>query len=165
MEDADVRELCMLHLKGVTFADFEPIEDEFDNRLKEEVTFSEKPSNPIPFDEIPSVFTSLDLWPPSTNLKCWSCDCTFDGMPKFAPTYVREADTDSGYEIGVEGNFCTFNCAALHIDTMYPPQAYPDKHWKMRDQLCLVYRIFTGAVSIRAPAWGRTGFCLTGALI
>lgn len=133
----------ILHLKGITLdKDFVPVEDVFDNKILEVVS-SDQNKDSNPFDEIPAVFTSIEEWPFSTNLRCWSCSFTFDGAPCFIPTFVR-AGSKSKVEIGVKGNFCTFNCAARYIDDMFPPQAFSSKHWRMRDNLCLVYYYFKG---------------------
>ncbi|GFR88325.1 BA71V-B175L protein [Elysia marginata] len=133
----------ILHLGGVTLRDFVPIEDVFDEKVLEVVELSGQAAKPPPFEKIPAVFSSVKEWPLFTNLRCWSCAFTFDTPPCFVPTSVR-AKSDDRVEIGVEGNFCTFNCAARYIDDMYPPQAFAAKHWRMRDNLCLVYYYFKG---------------------
>jgi hypothetical protein len=133
----------ILHLGGITLNDFVPIEDVFDEKVLEVVDKSDQGSEPLPFEKIPAVFTSVGEWPFSTNLRCWSCTFTFDGPPCFVPTSVSTG-SDDRVEVGVEGNFCTFSCAARYIDDTYPPQAYAAKHWRMRDNLCLVYFYFKG---------------------
>jgi hypothetical protein len=92
------------------------------------------------------VFTGLDDWPQGTNLRCWQCDYTFDGRPKFVPTYVREIDS-GGLEFGVQGNMCTFNCAELWIRINYAGK--DDLRWRAQDLLCLVYFLFTGRRVVR----------------
>lgn len=132
----------ILHLGGITLADFVPIEDVFDAKVLEVAESDEdRPLEALPFASVPTIFTSVKAWPFSTNLRCWNCVFTFDASPCFVPTFVRTG-SDDNVEIGVEGNFCTFNCAARYIDDTYPPQAHPAKHWRMRDNLCLVYNIF-----------------------
>ncbi|MEL0212472.1 MAG: hypothetical protein VW891_18155, partial [Novosphingobium sp.] len=140
--DAPIKRPNILHLGGITLNDFVPIEDVFDEKILEVVEKSDQGSGTLPFEKIPAVFTSVEEWPFSTNLRCWSCTFTFDGPPCFVPTFVRTG-SDS-VEVGVEGNFCTFNCAARYIDDTYPPRAYAVKHWSMRDNLCLVYFYFKG---------------------
>lgn len=141
--DAPVTRPNILHLNGVTMDDFVPIEEVFDEKVLENVESAPDAEESSPHDKIPEVFTGVKNWPTSTNLRCWSCVFSFDGHPCFIPTSVRESAT-KGIEIGVEGNFCTFNCAARYIDDMYPPQAHAIKNWQMRDNLCLVYSLFTG---------------------
>ena len=133
----------ILHLAGISLNDYVPVEDLFDSKLLEAAEPAPQGSEPLPYDRIPPVFVGVDQWPSSTNLRCWSCPFTFDGPPSFAPTYIRPGD-GGRLEAGVEGNFCTFNCAARYIDTVYPPQAFPAKHFKMRDNLCTIYALFTG---------------------
>jgi hypothetical protein len=141
--DIPIRRPNILHLGGITLNDFVPIEDVFDEKVLEVVEKGDQGSEPLPFEKIPAVFTSVEEWPFSTNLRCWSCTFTFDGPPCFVPTFVRTG-SDDRVEVGVEGNFCTFNCAARYIDDTYPPQAYAAKHWRMQDILCLVYFYFKG---------------------
>ena len=141
----------LLHLSGITLSDYVPVEDLFDEKVLEGAAREELPLDPLPYDKIPVVFTGLDDWPSSTNLLCWACPFSFDGPPRFAPTYIRQGERGRT-EVGVEGNFCTFNCAARYIDTMYPPQAFPQKHWRMTDNLCTVYQMFTGRRVSHVPA-------------
>jgi hypothetical protein len=134
----------ILHLRGLTLADYTPIEDVFDEKVLEAVEkMDDRVSNSPPWDRIPPIFVGVECWPRKTNLRCWSCVCSFDTPPWFAPSFVRSG-TLGPVEMGVEGNFCTANCAARYIDDTYPPQTFPEKHWRMRDALCLVYKLITG---------------------
>jgi len=141
----------VLFLPGISLKDYVAIEDVFDDKVLEGVEAEDLGARVDPFMPIPRVFTSLKEWPYKTNLACWSCTFTFDSPPKFASPYIREG-AGGELEAGVEGNFCCFNCAALYIDVTYPPQAFPDKHWRMRDNLCYVYFIFTGIRVKHIPA-------------
>ena len=136
----------LLHLSGITLSDYVPVEDLFDEKVLEGAAREEFPLDPLPYDKIPAVFSGLDDWPAGTNLLCWACPFSFDGPPRFAPTYIRQGERGR-LEVGVEGNFCTFNCAARYIDS-----AYPQKHWRMRDNLCTVYQMFTGRRVPHIPA-------------
>lgn len=144
--DAPLSRPNILFLRGITMAGFTPIEDVFDEKVLEAAEKEERPPDPLPHDRIPPVFTRLEDWLLATNLRCWNCTFTFDGAPWFAPTFVRQVDADGedAVEFGVEGNFCTPNCAARYINDTYPPQAFAAKHWRMSDNLCLVYFCFTG---------------------
>ena len=140
--DPPIRRPNILHLGGLTLKDYVPIEDVFDEKVLEAVEKGgdRGAGDPRPFERIPPIFTSVEEWPFSTNLCCWSCAFTFDGPPCFIPTFFRH---DGGrLEVGVLGNFCTFNCAARYIDDTYPPQADNMKHWRMREHLCRVYSYF-----------------------
>ena len=143
--DNAARRPNIFRLRGITLKDFTSIEDVFDAKLLETAE-TETFLDPPPFDKIPAVFTRLEDWPLSTNLRCWSCVFSFDGPPCFIPTYLRPGETS--VEIGVLGNFCTFNCAARYIDDTFPPQAFAQKHWQMRDNLCYAYFRFTGLADV-----------------
>jgi hypothetical protein len=156
---------CILRLTGITMADYVPVEDIADNRLLHPGTDDGKvgaeesesvPEAALPLDKIPRVFTSLDEWPHSTNLLCWSCGFSFDDRPKFEPTFVRESEAGE-IEFGVRGNMCTFNCVETWIEIRYGAHANNEKRRKAQDNLCLVYFMFTGRrVSQIKPAPYRT---------
>ena len=134
----------ILHLQGITLDDFVPIEDVFDTKILEASDTEGTCSEPFIRDKIPMIFTSLEDWPSTTSLQCWSCVFSFDSPPCFIPTFVRQgAKSENSVEMGVLGNFCTFNCAARYIDDTFPPQAFAQKHWRMHDNLRLVYHHFT----------------------
>lgn len=144
----------ILRLYGITLNDYVPVEDVADERLLTSAIAGAPGLDPeeptpealCPLDKIPRVFTGLDDWPQGTNLRCWQCDYTFDGRPKFVPTYVRETDS-GGLEFGVQGNMCTFNCAELWIRINYAGK--DDLRWRAQDLLCLVYFLFTGRRVVR----------------
>lgn len=137
----------ILCLKGITLKDYKPIEDVFDEKVLGEVggEGGGADQSPLPLDKIPETFTSMEDWPMSTDLRCWSCTFTFAGPPRFVPTSIRGERCESGERtvIATKGNFCTFNCAARYIDD-YPGQISPEKRWRMRDQLLLAYYFFHG---------------------
>ncbi len=157
--DATYRPPCILHLTGITLKDYVPIEDVADDKVLDAVGSEEYPDEQyrgdsadhkgcpkgvsdsvIPYDKIPKVFTSLEDWPIRTNLRCFEYNITFDDRPKFIPTYIRVTD-DGSYEIGVCGNFCTFNAVALHINkTVHNTE----ERWRTQDMLKFVYNLFTG---------------------
>lgn len=151
----------ILRLVGVTVAEnYHPIEDEADQRLREEANDSppswRESTSDLAADKIPQVFTGLEDWPYQTNLKCWMCDCTFADRPKFVPTFVR-VNGDNALEIGVLGNMCTFNCAELWIETHQSGRASNEERWRAQDNLCLVYFLFTGRRTDRIkPAISKT---------
>lgn len=137
----------ILRLAGITLADYTSVEDVADERLLDQCGASAVGSDDAadeasyPPDRIPHRFTTLAEWPHNTNLRCWQCNFTFDDRPKFVPTYVRESER-GGVDIGVRGNFCTFNCAELWIEIEYAGQL--DQQWRAQDALCIVYFLFTG---------------------
>lgn len=148
----------ILRLMGITPHDYRPVEDLLDEKLLDDLgaapvgadqsivhgesaaigrALEETPT----LDTIPKVFTGLDAWPEKTNLRCWDSDFYFDDRPKFVPTYVTTNESGE-LEIGVKGNFMTFNNAARWIRTTVHST---EQQWRMLDMLYLVYRLFTGA--------------------
>lgn len=127
----------ILSLSGITLQDYVPLEDVADDRLlaEDEMDMEEI----YPYNKIPTVFTSLNKWPTSTNLCCWTCGFKFDDIPIFIPTYIRE--TNDTVEIGVKGNMCSFNCAELWIETN--SMSREERH-KLQTNLCFVFYLFTG---------------------
>ena len=141
----------ILRLTGITLNDYIPIEDIADRCLIQ--TLDEVVLPEMTYDKIPRVFTCIETWPHNTNLHCWQCGFTFDGSPKFVPTYVREFENT--IEFGVHGNMCTFNCAELWIIINYASKE--DHRWRAQDNLCLLYYLFTGnRVSRIHPAPNKT---------
>lgn len=66
------------------------------------------------YDKLPSIFDSIDNWPTTTNLLCWSCNLHFDTIPIFIPKVIEPVISkhkENKYSIGVFGVFCTFGCA------------------------------------------------------
>ena len=127
----------ILSLTGITLDDYISLEDTADERL---IIEEEQNIETIyPYNKIPQTFTSIDKWPLSTNLCCWSCGFKFNTNPKFIPTYIRQA-TDS-LEIGVLGNMCSFCCAELWIETHTFNR---EERYKLQNNLCYLYYLFTG---------------------
>lgn len=147
----------ILRLPGVSAKDHVPIEDVADSRLIEQPDESE--IDIILLDKIPRVFTGLDKWPTSTNLKCHECCMNHDMVPIFVPTYIVELHGE--IEIGVKGSYCTFNCAELWIEKTYASQ--PEMLWRAQDNLRTLYFIFTGRrISRIAPAIDKTELKIYG---
>jgi hypothetical protein len=139
----------VLRLFGISLKkDYVPVEDLADERLNTEADDcgpgleGAAPESIYPDDKIPYKFTGLEDWPYSTNLHCWQCSRTHADRPKFLPTYLREAENECGIEIGVCGTFCSFACVALWITIHFTGKE--ELRWRAQDNLCLVYRIFTG---------------------
>lgn len=120
-----------------------PVEDIADKLFLAEISARSEAMETLKiYDKIPRVFTSLEEWPDSTNLKCWVCNFTFDGRPKFVPTYIKE--TGGKLEIGVSGNMCTFNCAARWILEKYANSK--EERWRLQDKLLIVYYLFNSCL-------------------
>ena len=142
----DVRppQLHLLPLTGVKLSDYVPIETIADVRLLEGAASSEFPpevSSAAPVHEkIPAIFSNLEDWPISTSLCCHECGFTFAGRPVFVPMYIRDAG--GRIEMGVSGNYCTWNCAELWIESRYAGNTV--QQWRLRENLCTAYCAFTG---------------------
>ena len=37
------------------------------------------------YDTIQPMFESIETWPKSNNIRCWTCDFTFTNIPVFVP--------------------------------------------------------------------------------
>ena len=146
----------ILSLMGVTLQDYIPLEDVADDRLlaEEDVDMD----NIYPYDKIPQIFTTIDKWPITTNLCCWSCGFKFNTVPKFIPIYIRE--TNDGIEIGVLGNTCSFNCSELWIESHVMSR---EERRKLQNNLCYLFYIFTGKrISHIKPSPCRTNLLQYG---
>jgi len=108
------------------------------------------------YDDIPKTFTSLDLYPESTNLLCWYCDRAFNNRPIFISPSLKEIEQYGSkiqFEFEVYGNFCSFNCAEAYINFSY----VGDKKDKFKTRLNILYEIFTGKhTMIIEPAIPKT---------
>lgn len=139
--EAAYRPPNILRLSGISVKDYVSTDDLLERQLLEDASDAHaSEQDDTAWDKIPMTFTSLDEWPLSTNLRCWDMDCTFDGRPAFIATYVVE-NGEGELEIGVKGNFATFNNAARYIISHYSDR---EERLKALDLLCLVYRLFTG---------------------
>ena len=68
--------------------------------------------------KLPIVFTSFSTWVKTTNIQCCYCDRTFSDPPVFIPKSAEP--TSTGYIMGTEKCFCSFNCAVKYINISYP---------------------------------------------
>lgn len=146
----------ILCLTGITLKDYISLEDVADERL---IIEEEKNIEKLyPYNKIPQIFTSVDKWPSSTNLLCWSCGFKFNTSPKFIPMYIREVN--DSIEIGVMGNMCSFNCAELWIETHTMSR---EERYKLQNNLCYLFYIFTGKrISYIKPAPCKTNLLQYG---
>ena len=149
----------ILHLSDITLADYRPAEEILGERLLEEAESASAPT--LTYDKIPQFFTTVEEWSESTNLRCWTCDFTFDGPPRFIPTSIKE--TDAGYLIGVLGNMCCFACASLYIHVNYKREIERNR---ALDNLCFVYFLMTGKkIANIPPAIPKTQLCQYGGVM
>ncbi|MDE2097745.1 MAG: hypothetical protein KGL39_10890 [Patescibacteria group bacterium] len=154
--DAPYKPPNILRLVGVSLKDYEHMENMFDTRLRGrdegDAPADEPAEDATTWDKLPAVFTGLDDWPMTTNLRCWDMHGQFDNRPVFIPTYFGKNEADQ-LEIGVKGVFATFNNAARYIQINYHDLEARNK--AQRD-LCVLYKIFTGKQTrhiMPAPSW------------
>ena len=104
----------IIFLKGIAIDDFRDIEDEFTDRLLENIQTQDNYKDAsMSYDLIRPIFESINTWTKTVNIRCWTCDFTFNVMPIFIPLTIKEIDEN--WCISVLGNFCTFNCACRYI--------------------------------------------------
>ena len=106
---------CIVFLKNIKIDDYRDIEDEFNDRLLQDITNTEsyKTESSSKYDIISPIFESIEKWPKTNNIRCWTCDFTFTSIPVFVPLSIKQ--NESKWCISVLGNFCTFNCACRYI--------------------------------------------------
>ncbi len=137
----------ILFLGDVSPLDSASVEDDFDKKILEAAGVGEVPADSVETDaysRIPAVFTSLESWPLHVNIRCWACRFTFETRPYFVPTWILGDSALGNLRIGVEGSFCTANCASLYIDDRYPTDHASGKTWQRKEMLAFVLFLFTG---------------------
>jgi len=141
----------ILFLRGVYPDQLETLEEEFGNRLIEEAGLENdfnalNLTEEITYDKIPPVFTSLESWPKSTNIDCWSCSIEFTTRPYFIPERIKNR-REGGTEMLTHGVFCSANCAIRYLNTDYGESGSvsPSKlsKWDAYHGVKIVHRIFT----------------------
>lgn len=120
----------ILFIKGVFKKDC-ITDDIFDNKYIEnmhevqtdvkDIICSDENNNYSNYEKLQSTFTTLDIWPKTTNLHCWYCTLQFNTMPVFIPNVIepiiRKSAITKKYTISRYGVFCSFGCAYHHIVT------------------------------------------------
>jgi hypothetical protein len=92
---------------------------------------------PQSYDELQPLFTSLENWPSTTNLKCWFCNLNFTNRRVFIPRYVEP--NGNGVVMLATGNFCSFHCASAYIDGM---DRDLNSKIEKKSTLCYLYSIY-----------------------
>ena len=138
----------ILFIKGVFLKDCMPIDDIFEQRLMDQLEVEE---TVVSYNRLPSTFNDFDSWPKQTNIKCWNCDLAFAGVPVFVPRGI-DVLSETKYDIGREGCFCSFHCAEDHIELHNKKICDVINR---REMLLFLYKVFTGKVVkeiLRAPS-------------
>jgi hypothetical protein len=117
----------VLFLQGVFKTDCQRIED-----IHERNIIPKLHKQHVQHDKIPTVFTTLESWPKSTNLFCCYCHRQFTSIPWFEPQSIEPisigqtgkfltpaevhcAKNEKRFSIIVRKVFCTENCAIAYI--------------------------------------------------
>lgn len=144
----------ILFLRGCFLSKCTSIEDMFDEQLLSGISDVESRSKSanIP-DKLPVSFNGVKDWVKSINIKCWSCDCTFHTVPLFIPLSITSSGDPVRISMDTFGNFCSWNCASLHIETYQKS----NNRWESREMLKFLYKCFTGdKISEILPAMSKT---------
>jgi hypothetical protein len=100
----------------------------------------------IIYKPLPKKFTTLEMWPKSTNLKCWSCDLNFDNIPIFLPTNIYN---ESGQiTMDVHGVFCWFPCAVRYLRVQLSGDNLSNDRFRM---LLALYKVIVGKSVVYIP--------------
>ena len=126
----------ILFIKGVFIKDCIPIDELFEQHIIEQLDMDAPIIN---YNSMPSIFTDINSWVQSTNLKCWYCDLNFDNYPIFIPRLIEPATTISGFNIGTFGCFCSFCCAASYNNIHNIKIC---DNIKLKEMLLFLYKIF-----------------------
>jgi hypothetical protein len=110
------------------------------------------------FSSIPRVFKNAESHPKNTNLLCWHCGRPFSKIPRFIAleSYHSESQPNT-LEWLIEGNFCTWACAAKYINIYYSEP----KKWALLQNLAVVRaQCDGGKIRLVKPAPDRNVICL-----
>lgn len=130
----------ILFLQGCFLKDCKSIEDIFDARIISQLV--EDQTIETKYISLPDIFVSKESWPLCTSLLCWSCCSSFTEVPIFIPKVLYpSSDKHKKYpDMKVYGNFCSWQCAALYINTYFSET----ERWERYMALKLLYKIMTG---------------------
>ena len=145
----------ILYIRGVFKDKSKSLESIIDSKFmnNEEVTIIDTP--PV-YEELPSLFTTVEAWPTSTVFKCWTCNGSCDGRPI---TIITSFDKDKlgNLECYRVGCFNTWPCAAFHIEF------FMNNNETLKIYLCKLYEIFNGRehrgdIKSAMPPWTMTEY-------
>ena len=89
------------------------------------------------YEQIPTSFINSSTFVKKTNLLCWHCALSFNCAPRFVALDFHRIVDDAGAESRewvIEGNFCSWACAAAYIELTYNST----KKWALQQNLALV---------------------------
>lgn len=130
-----VKKSNLLILRDVYPTDFASIDHIYEKTQPEPA----QSQNNVVYTEIPKKFISVETWPQFSNLKCWECDQTPTGYPRFIAVNP-ERDKDGNDICDVFGNFDEWNCAQRYILREFPDE----QKWDAIQTLLLFESKFSG---------------------
>jgi hypothetical protein len=158
MEDYQAEKTkSILFLSGITFEDYESIEDRLDNQ-RLQLLYDESGSlkydnskllkcdnlellkcgdlNMLKDNKIES-YSAINY----SDLCCWNCTFMFNHEPIFIPTHIKES-ANNKLIFGQKGIMCSFNCAMSVIIDLTNDKS--QKRWKYVNNLKILYFIKKG---------------------
>jgi hypothetical protein len=127
----------ILFFKGVIPEDYD-IETLFTNKILEQLNINEfeEEYELRTNDKIPPLFIDMVQWPKTLQILCWWCHRRFNSVPVFIPLSI----VDNG-NIVPHGCFCSFQCAAAHIDIFSERKI----RWEQHSMLKMLHLRMTGS--------------------
>lgn len=111
-------EQYILFLKGVSLSDIISIEDIFNQELIEtDNSLDNNKGDVVVWDKIPSIFTNMESWNRTTNIRCWFCTLKFKSTPWFVITGIN--NYSEGKVMNIKGNFCSCGCLMGYVRKNY----------------------------------------------
>jgi hypothetical protein len=150
MEDYQAEKTkSILFLSGITFDDYESIEDRLDNQrlrlINDDLSLLDydDDSKILKYDNIKCDNLDMKFEQESynTDLCCWNCTFVFNHDPIFIPTHIKES-ANQKLIFGQKGIMCSFNCAMSVIIDLTNDKS--QKRWKYVNNLKILYFIKKG---------------------
>lgn len=133
MNIVDFTEPYILHLKGVSLSDIITMEDLFNDKMSiQEAAVADVAEE---CDKIKPVFTSIEEWPSTNNIRCWFCTLKFKSIPWF----IIMSETINK-TFNVKGNFCSSGCLTGYVQANFSKR----EHFDIYHNIGKVYTIITG---------------------
>jgi hypothetical protein len=131
-------EQYILFLKGVSLEDVISIEDIFNQEIIEiDSSNDSKCKDIIVWDKVPSIFTNLENWIGSTNIRCWFCTLKFKSTPWFIITNINKYS--DGKIMDVKGNFCSCGCLMGFVKKNYSNREHFDIYHNVYSLFKIMY--------------------------
>jgi hypothetical protein len=126
----------ILFFRGVMPKKYD-IETLFTNKIMDQLNMShfEEKYEIQKGDKIPDTFIDISQWPKTLKILCWWCHRKFNDVPVFIPSSIADNGNMVPY-----GCFCSFQCAAAHIDVFFEQKM----RWEQHSMLKILYSRMIG---------------------